>query len=87
LLEANSFQRVLERGFALVTGGDGTPVKRAAEAPAGAEVQLRFADGNRAARLDPETAVAARPAKPARARKPSSKPSSKPSDDPQDSLF
>lgn len=83
LLEANSFQRVLERGFALVTAGDGTPVKRAAEAPDGAEVQLRFADGNRAARLDPDTAPAARPAKPARARKAGAKPPA----DPQDSLF
>ena len=83
LLEANSFQRVLERGFALVTAGDGTPVKRAAEAPDGAEVQLRFADGNRAARLDPDTAQAARPAKPARARKATAKPPA----DSQDSLF
>jgi exodeoxyribonuclease VII large subunit len=83
LLEANSFQRVLERGFALVTAGDGTPVKRAAEAPAGAEVQLRFADGNRVARLDPDTAQAARPAKPARARKAAAKPPA----DSQDSLF
>ena len=83
LLEANSFQRVLERGFALVTAGDGTPVKRAAEAPDGAEVQLRFADGNRAARLDPDTAKAARPAKPARSRKAAAKPPA----DSQDSLF
>ena len=83
LLEANSFQRVLERGFALVTAGDGTPVKRAAEAPDGAEVQLRFADGNRAARLDPDTAQAARPAKPARSRKAAAKPPA----DSQDSLF
>jgi exodeoxyribonuclease VII large subunit len=83
LLEANSFQRVLERGFALVTAGDGTPVKRAAEAPDSAEVQLRFADGNRAARLDPDIAPAARPAKPARARKAGAKPLA----DSQDSLF
>lgn len=45
LLEANSFQRVLERGFVLVTTTDGTPVKRAGEAPPGADIQLRFADG------------------------------------------
>ncbi|MEC8641796.1 MAG: exodeoxyribonuclease VII large subunit [Pseudomonadota bacterium] len=83
LLEANSFQRVLERGFALVTTGDGTPVKRAAEAPAGAAVQVRFADGDRTARLDPETGSAADPPRPARTRKPASKPAS----DNQDSLF
>ncbi len=83
LLEANSFQRVLERGFVLVTTTDGTPVKRAGEAPPGADIQLRFADGNRAARLDPETGPDADSHKPVRARKPASKPAS----DNQDSLF
>ena len=87
LLEANSFQRVLERGFALVTTSDGTPVKRAGEAPQGAEVQVRFADGGRMARLDPGTPSGPAPdsgsQKPAGRRKPASKP---PSDN-QDSLF
>jgi exodeoxyribonuclease VII large subunit len=87
LLEANSFQRVLERGFALVTTTDGTPVKRAGEAPQGAEVQVRFADGGRMARLDPETPSGPAPdsgsPNPARRRKPASKPTS----DNQDSLF
>ena len=99
LLEANSFQRVLERGFALVTTTDGRPVKRAAEAPQGAEVQVRFADGGRLARLDADADAASGPvpdpdndsdnnsdtgsSKPARRRKPASKP---PSDN-QDSLF
>ena len=87
LLEANSFQRVLERGFALVTTTDGTPVKRAGEAPQGAEVQVRFADGGRMARLDPGTPSGPAPdsgsQKPAGRRKPASKP---PSDN-QDSLF
>ncbi|MGB2027020.1 MAG: exodeoxyribonuclease VII large subunit [Candidatus Puniceispirillaceae bacterium] len=91
LLEANSFQRVLERGFALVTTSDGTPVKRAAEAPPGAAVQIRFADGDRSARLDPESGpksgpksgkAAERP-KPARARKAAAKSAG----DSQDSLF
>jgi exodeoxyribonuclease VII large subunit len=95
LLEANSFQRVLERGFALVTTTDGRPVKRASEAPQGARVQVRFADGGRLARLDADADAAsgAGPdpdnksdtgsSKPARRRKPASKP---PSDN-QDSLF
>ena len=53
LLDANSFERVLERGFALVTTPEGLPVKRAAEAADGAEVTIRFADTARKARLDP----------------------------------
>ena len=40
LLEANSFERVLERGFALVTTPEGLPIKRAAEAAEGAEVTV-----------------------------------------------
>ena len=47
------FERVLERGFAMVTDGSGTPVKRAAEAAEGAMVTVRFADASRQALLDP----------------------------------
>ena len=87
LLDAHSFQRVLERGFALVTTADGTPVKRAGDAAEGADVQLRFADGERAARLDPQTGPTGESPKPARTRKAASKPASKPASDSQDSLF
>ena len=80
LLDANSFERVLDRGFALVTAADGRPVKRAAEAGAGADVTLRFADATRQARLDPDGP----PAKPAR---PKSAPRRKPASTRQDSLF
>lgn len=59
LLQANSFERVLERGFALVTDGTGTPVKRAAEAAEGAMVNLRFADADRVAKLDPDALASA----------------------------
>ena len=59
LLEANSFERVLERGFALVTTPEGLPIKRAAEAAEGAEVTVRFADAARRARLDPSSLEAA----------------------------
>ena len=52
LLQANSFERVLDRGFALVTSGEGKAVKRSAELDAGAEVHIRFADAVRAAKLD-----------------------------------
>ena len=78
LLDANSFERVLERGFALVTTPEGAPVKRAAEAVDGAEVTIRFADAPRNARLDPSG-----PATSGR-RRSASKP--KASND-QDSLF
>ena len=54
LLAANSFERVLDRGFALVSDENGRTVKRAAEAPEGARVTLRFADASRTAQLDPD---------------------------------
>ena len=50
---------MLERGFALVTDGTGTPVKRAAEAAEGAMVNLRFADADRVAKLDPDALASA----------------------------
>jgi exodeoxyribonuclease VII large subunit len=52
LLEANSYQRVLERGFALVTDASGAAIKRSAEAPKGAEIAIQFVDGARHASLD-----------------------------------
>ena len=52
LLEANSYQRVLERGFALVTYTSGAAIKRSAEAPQGAEVVIQFVDAARHASLD-----------------------------------
>jgi len=55
LLQANSFERVLDRGFALVTNADGVPIKKSSEAARGAEVTLTFADAKRAARLDPDS--------------------------------
>ena len=52
LLDANSFERVLDRGFALVTDDDGVPIKRAVAALANAAVIIRFADAERGAVLD-----------------------------------
>ncbi len=45
LLDGLSYERVLERGFALVTDGEGAPVIRAAVLGAGDEVAMRFSDG------------------------------------------
>ena len=44
-LDSASYEKVLERGFALVADGSGHPVTRAAEIRPGAALQLRFADG------------------------------------------
>ena len=83
LLDAHSFERVLDRGFALVINAEGAPLKRASDAPQGAEVTLRFADASRRALLDPEniTPKASKPAKKAAAKPTTGK------DTKQDSLF
>ena len=81
LLDTNSFERVLDRGFALVADADGKPLKRSAEAATGVDVSIRFADATRAARLDPDGPAPAPPPKPKRAVR------AKPSVDGQDSLF
>ncbi len=52
LLRANSFERVLERGFVLVTNDQGKSVRRSQDAEPHQQVQLHFADGQRKAILD-----------------------------------
>ncbi len=85
LLQANSYERALERGFAMVTDGSGTPVKRAAEAAEGAMVTVRFFDASRQALLDPGDAEPTpRKAPPTRAQNPARKSKV---DDGQDRLF
>ncbi|NQW11367.1 MAG: exodeoxyribonuclease VII large subunit [Alphaproteobacteria bacterium] len=49
VLDANSFERVLDRGFVLVRDAEGVPVMSAAAATDGQAVSLRFRDGERAA--------------------------------------
>jgi exodeoxyribonuclease VII large subunit len=51
-LRAHEPERTLERGYALVEGGDGEPVTTAEAASAAGEVKLRFADGRVRARID-----------------------------------
>lgn len=46
LLDAYSYQGVLQRGFALVRDGDGRPVRNVAAARAAASLDLQFADGH-----------------------------------------
>jgi exodeoxyribonuclease VII large subunit len=98
LLDANSFERVLDRGFTLVTDAAGAPIKRAAAAPDQANVMIRFADGTRGAVLNANASASAggmaQPVKAIsnpgsnRGSKPKPKPARKPADDDrQDKLF
>ncbi len=52
LLEASSFNRVLDRGFSLVMNNEGKPIKLSSEAPKNANVKIKFADKIRTAQLD-----------------------------------
>ncbi|MDC0228031.1 exodeoxyribonuclease VII large subunit [Alphaproteobacteria bacterium] len=52
LLEASSFNRVLDRGFALIMNNDGKAIKLSGEAPKNANVKIQFADEIRSAQLD-----------------------------------
>ena len=45
LLKAFSYRGVLERGFALVRGADGHPLRGAAQVESGARLAIEFADG------------------------------------------
>ncbi len=67
LLESYSFERVLERGFALVETAAGKPVFAAADLTPGEDIAIRMKDGRVGARV-----AGAAPAKPA-ARKPAKK--------------
>jgi exodeoxyribonuclease VII large subunit len=42
---------ILERGYAIVTGADGSILKRAVEAPAGTDLRIRLAEGRLAAKV------------------------------------
>ena len=52
LLEASSFNRVLDRGFSLVMNNTGKPIKLSNEAPKNANVKIKFSDEIRSAQLD-----------------------------------
>ena len=55
-LDSVSYERVLARGFALVTTAKGAPVTSAAKAAPGAALNLRFADGDVAVRAEKKAA-------------------------------
>lgn len=52
LLDALSFTKVLDRGFAVIRAADGTPISSAAKTTPGQEIGLQFRDGQRKARVD-----------------------------------
>jgi exodeoxyribonuclease VII large subunit len=52
LLEASSFNRVLDRGFSLVMDNNGKPIKLSSDAPKNAKVKIKFSDETRPAQLD-----------------------------------
>ena len=52
LLEASSFNRVLDRGFSLVMDDNGKPIKLSSDAPKKAKVKIKFSDEVRSAQLD-----------------------------------
>jgi len=55
-LDSVSYERVLARGFALVTTAKGAPVTSASKVTPGAALSLRFADGEVAVRAEKKTA-------------------------------
>jgi exodeoxyribonuclease VII large subunit len=67
-LDSVSPQRVLERGYAMVTDAEGAPVTSATKVAAGDALTIKFGDGEVGATAGSGTA---RPTpKPAKARKP-----------------
>ena len=72
LLEAGSFQRILEKGFALVTGPDGQVMKSSDQYQDGALIRLKLAKGERQATLGQPSDGAASPSpqKPQTTKKP-----------------
>jgi exodeoxyribonuclease VII large subunit len=86
VLEANSFERVLDRGFALVRDAEGAPVKAAGALADGQGVVLQFRDGERDAVIGSGGTAPPTPANPKRsaARSTASKSQSSPE---QETLF
>ena len=80
LLDSYSYERVLDRGFALVTGADGAPILSSAQLSPGDDVSIRLKDGARGARITGGGVA------PKTARK-TKKPVTDSSDDPQGSLL
>ena len=68
LLDSLSYERVLERGFALVSGADGQAITKSDDAAPGSAVSIRFQDGSVGATIE---GAAAKPKSKVRKKKPS----------------
>ena len=77
LLDAYSYQGVLERGYALVSDADGKVVRKGKPLKSGQSVNLTFSDGKRGAVIDGATSL----------MKPKRKPRQKKTDEKQGDLF
>jgi len=91
LLESYSYERVLERGFTLITDDQGRAVGSIAGVNAGDHIGLRFHDGGARATVDTTTAGSTSGGSQAKSRKPrksgGKKPQAPPTDDWQGSLL
>ncbi len=67
LLESASFERVLERGFALVSERGGAPIATAAETAPGMDIAIRFSDAEAAATVTGSQVAPAERQRPRRA--------------------
>lgn len=86
LLNSLSYERVLERGFALVQSPDGTPVTTVKDARPGSQVAIRFHDGAAPARIDGAGELApATPPPTSSAKRPGVRPTRRKKPDPDDS--
>lgn len=70
MLDSLSYERVLDRGYALVRDADGNPVTRAAQATPGSDIAVQFSDGNIAATVHGDSEPAKPPRKRASPKKP-----------------
>jgi exodeoxyribonuclease VII large subunit len=88
LLEASSYQKVLARGFALISdAGDGRILKSAKDAATSTEVNLRFADGKLAAQITGTDKGPVPDDHPPEKKKPAKKADDKPDNPDQANLF
>lgn len=81
MMDSMSYERVLERGYAVVINSDGKPVSKAASLNSGEQVTTKFHDGERQMVVDGKGVLA----KPAVKKAPKAKPSK--TDENQGSLF
>ena len=66
LIKSYSHVSVLERGFALVTGPDGHPLRTTSAVLPGMDLTIRLADGTFSATAEGEAGPKPKPAKPPR---------------------